>query len=285
MKLLAVSDIHHNLMAVRKLRASENNSFDAIVVAGDIGSKSAAEFFKILKTFKCPILYVYGNWDHELGYDESFGRHCYLVHSNVRALGNFYFTGFSGCPTHWGENPISQQLWRKLRQDHKSILKDLSEAKSLHSKRVEVIGDAKAKKPIERIKKTRAYQQYVFDRKLIKNETLRLNRESVAKAVKSAEADPGRCIVITHERFGHLSKLLPGTLLHLFGHIHQFSDKSFKGTRYVDVAALDRPLPPNPANGRNNRMDFFQDVNAGNYVTIEINRCLEIVAKPIPLNS
>jgi predicted phosphodiesterase len=56
MKLLALSDIHHNLAAVRKLRASEGNSFDAIVVAGDIGSASADEFFKILATFKCPIL-------------------------------------------------------------------------------------------------------------------------------------------------------------------------------------------------------------------------------------
>jgi len=76
MRLLAFSDIHNNLVAVPKLRAFEKNSFDAIVVAGDIGNESAADFFKILATFKCPVLYVYGNWDDELGYKASFGDHC-----------------------------------------------------------------------------------------------------------------------------------------------------------------------------------------------------------------
>jgi predicted phosphodiesterase len=66
MTSLAFSDIHHNLEAVRKLRASEANSFDAVVVAGDIGSESANKFFKILSTFNCPVLYVFGNGDHEL---------------------------------------------------------------------------------------------------------------------------------------------------------------------------------------------------------------------------
>src|SRR5450631_2436665 len=79
MRLLAFSDIHHNLVAVRKLRASEQNSFDAIIVAGDIGSESAAEFFAILATFNCPVIYVYGNWDNELGYKTSFGPDCHLV--------------------------------------------------------------------------------------------------------------------------------------------------------------------------------------------------------------
>jgi predicted phosphodiesterase len=71
MRLLAFSDIHHNLVAVRKMRALENNSFDAIIVAGDIGNESAADFFGILATFKCPVMYVYGNWDNKLGYKTS----------------------------------------------------------------------------------------------------------------------------------------------------------------------------------------------------------------------
>jgi hypothetical protein len=37
------------------------NVFDAIVVAGDIGNDGAPEFFRIMQSFKCPILYVYGN--------------------------------------------------------------------------------------------------------------------------------------------------------------------------------------------------------------------------------
>ena len=107
MRLLAFSDIHNNLVAVRKLRASEKNSFDAIIVAGDIGNESAADFFEILATFDCPVMYVYGNWDDKLGYKSSFGPCCQLIHSNVITIGNINFTGFSGCPTDWGKNPIA----------------------------------------------------------------------------------------------------------------------------------------------------------------------------------
>src|ERR1700738_2799242 len=105
MRLLAFSDIHNNLVAVRKLRASEKNSFDAIIVAGDIGNASAVEFFDILTTFKCPVVYVYGNWDDELGYKTAFGDSCHLIQSNVITIGKISFTGFSGCPTNWGKNP------------------------------------------------------------------------------------------------------------------------------------------------------------------------------------
>ena len=103
MKLLAFSDIHHNLMAVRELRALEGNDFDTIAVAGDIGGESAAEFFQILTTFKCPVLYVYGNWDHQLGYNVCFEPDCHLINCNVKTIEHFNFTGFSGCPTNWGK--------------------------------------------------------------------------------------------------------------------------------------------------------------------------------------
>src|SRR6266436_2293633 len=283
MKLLAFSDIHHNLVAVRKLRASEKNSFDAIVVAGDIGSESAIEFFKILATFKCPVLYVYGNWDHKLGYNATFGRHCHLVHSNMRRIGNLYFTGFSGCPTHWGKNPIARRLRRELRQAHKPILETLSRAESLFSKQSNVADIERARKPIEKIKRTKAFQKYVSQLKLVNSEILRLNRESVGKAVRGAGIDPRRCIVITHERLARLSEELPGTLLHLFGHIHQFSDRDFKGTKYIDVAALDRPIPVQPFTNEKSARDRYHSVNAGNYVTIEINSLLEVNTKCIPL--
>ena len=114
MRLLAFSDIHNNLVAVKKLRASVTNSFDAIVVAGDIGSASADEFFKILSTFQCPVLYVFGNWDHELSYSKLYADNCHLIHSNVVTIGDLHFTGFSGCPTNWGKNPIARRTFTKL---------------------------------------------------------------------------------------------------------------------------------------------------------------------------
>jgi Icc-related predicted phosphoesterase len=283
MKLLAFSDIHHNLVAVRKLRASEKNSFDAIVVAGDIGSESATEFFAILATFKCPVLYVYGNWDHKLGYSASFGRHCHLVHSNIRMIGDLYFTGFSGCPTNWGKNPIARRVRRELRQAHKPILETLSHAESICSKQTKVVGFERARKPIEKIKRTKAFQKYAAQLKLAKSEVLRLNRESVGKTVREAGIDPRRCVVVTHERLARLSEELPGTLLHLFGHIHQFSDHDFKGTKYIDVAALDRPIPARPFANEKSARGRFDDLGAGNYVTIEISSLLEVTAKCIPL--
>src|SRR6266498_614575 len=101
MKLLALSDIHDNLVAVRKLRAVESNAYDAIIVAGDIGNKCADDFFEILSTFRCPIIYVLGNRDHQLAYKTSYGRDCHLIQLSVVTIGNLNFTGFSGCPTNW----------------------------------------------------------------------------------------------------------------------------------------------------------------------------------------
>src|SRR5204863_349314 len=114
MRLLALSDIHHNLVAVRKLRACEKNDFDAVIVAGDIGNESAAEFFRILETFECPVMYVYGNWDNKLDYESCFSPRCHLIHSNVITVGELSFTGFSGCPTAWGKNPLARGISRRI---------------------------------------------------------------------------------------------------------------------------------------------------------------------------
>jgi predicted phosphodiesterase len=236
MRLLAFSDIHHNLVAVRKLRASETNSFDAIVVAGDIGSASADEFFEILSTFKCPVLYVFGNWDHELSYGKSYGDHCHLIHSNVVTIGDLHFTGFSGCPTNWG----------KARR----ILTNKSDVAQIHR---------------------------------AKSSILELNREGLRKAIRKAAVDPRRCVVVTHQRLARLSEEIPGTLLHLFGHIHRYSDQIYKGTRYINVAALDRPIPVRPRAKKRWAMEDCRNLNAGNYVTIEISPTQGISAQCVSL--
>jgi Icc-related predicted phosphoesterase len=95
MRLLAFSDLHNNVACVRKLRAQEGNDYDAIAIAGDVGSHRAAEIFEVLRSFACPIVYVYGNWDRKLGYDQSFGKGCHLIHLNAVKVGRLTFTGFS----------------------------------------------------------------------------------------------------------------------------------------------------------------------------------------------
>jgi hypothetical protein len=255
MKLLALSDIHHNLVAVRKLRALEKNSFDAIIVAGDIGSESATAFFKILATFKCPILYVYGNWDNKLGYKTSFGSHCHLIHSNIITIGDISFTGFSGCPTHWGKNPIVRKFYRQIENENKSVIDALKSGT----------------RPAYRIRRTKAYQKYELQLRSAGNAVLKLNRESIRDTIKKAEIDPRRCVIVTHQRLTRLSEEVPGAFLHLFGHLHTFSEHTFKATKYVNVAALDRPVSARPGINEKWGKEDCRNFNAGNYATIEIN--------------
>jgi len=255
MRLLAFSDIHNNLVAVRKLRALEKNSFDAIIVAGDIGNASVADFFKILTTFKCPVLYVYGNWDHELGYKSSFGRDCHLIRSNVITIGDISFTGFSGCPTNWGKNPIARKIHRTIEIENKGVVDALKNGTT----------------PTDEIRHTTAYQRYELQLQTTENEVLKLNRESISKAVRKAGIDPRKCVVVTHERLTRLSEEIPGVLLHLFGHLHKFSEHTFKATKYVNVAALDRPVSVRPRVKEKWRKEDCRNFNAGNYTTIEIN--------------
>lgn len=280
MRLLAFSDIHHNLMAVRELRALESNAFDAIVVAGDIGGASAAEFFRIVTSFECPVLYVYGNWDHQLGYDVCFGADCHLVNGNVRAVENFIFTGFSGCPTNWGKNPIAQRLQRELKRTHKPVIEALARASSARPRNGDTTGAETARERLEKLKRSKAYQNYVVDTKLCRSETLRLNRDRVGQAVRKTKADPRTCIVIAHERIPRLNEVVPGAMLHLFGHIHQFSVRDFKGTKYVDVAALDRS---GPIRSKGVSVDAPATIDAGNYAKIEIGWSLEVKVTCMPL--
>jgi hypothetical protein len=93
-RILAISDIHNNLACVRKLRAQESNKFDVIAVPGDIGTRRAAEIFGVLTTFRCPIVYIHGNWDRmPAGMD--FGSEAYLVHLRVVRIGRLSFAGYS----------------------------------------------------------------------------------------------------------------------------------------------------------------------------------------------
>uniref|UniRef100_UPI001954EAA9 hypothetical protein n=1 Tax=Morganella morganii TaxID=582 RepID=UPI001954EAA9 len=58
LRLLALSDIHDDLQAVKRIREKEPNKFDAVVLAGDIGSRNTPGIFDVLSSFECPVLYV-----------------------------------------------------------------------------------------------------------------------------------------------------------------------------------------------------------------------------------
>jgi predicted phosphodiesterase len=94
-RILACSDIHNNIAAVRKLRSREANDCDAVIVAGDIGSKAAHEIFAVLRTFGCPVLFVLGNWDHGVGHRDDFGKGCHHLHLSPFRLGDLSIVGES----------------------------------------------------------------------------------------------------------------------------------------------------------------------------------------------
>jgi predicted phosphodiesterase len=93
-RILAISDIHNNVACVRKLRAQESNEFDVIAVPGDIGTHRAVEIFGVLTTFRCPIVYIHGNWDR-MPDGMGFGSEAHLVHLRVVRVGRLSFTGYS----------------------------------------------------------------------------------------------------------------------------------------------------------------------------------------------
>jgi len=270
MKVLAFSDIHHNLVAVRKLRAFQSNSFDAIIVAGDIGNEAAVEFFKILSSFKCPILYVFGNWDHSLSYRKNFGQNTHLVHLNVIRIGNLNFTGFSGCPTNWGQNPIALRLQQAVEEEHKESAGTDRQANTSFWKDIETFGLEAAKQRLRSALEIETHRRYAEALALADRKTLELNREALGAVVKRNGLDPRSTIVIAHERSGYLRRQLPGALLHLYGHIHRFSDTVYAGTRYVNVAALDRQISVRPRHKRNWITSDCRNLNAGSFVTIEV---------------
>jgi predicted phosphodiesterase len=116
MKILAISDMHNNVACVRKLRSQERNDFDVIAIAGDVGSYRAMEIFNVLKSFKCPIVYVYGNWDHKLTHRTDFGKDCHLIHLNVVKIGALLFSGFSDFPR--GRDPVIKRIPKHVTGTH-----------------------------------------------------------------------------------------------------------------------------------------------------------------------
>jgi predicted phosphodiesterase len=321
MKLLALSDVHNNLVVARKMRAQERNVFDAIVVGGDLGGNAAVELFGVLKTFKCPIMYVYGNWDDGLRYDQSFGKSAHLLHMNVVEHERFAFVGYSGCQANWGHNPIALKILGETPATRVSVSADIekvfleyrhkkAEIERMHERRVARLNRpamtrrsklykqqlkllaekqeseiAEAKKPLQLVVSTqlRAERTDLIKMRELKQEVLRLNREELLKAIQESGVSHDRLITVTHERtpwkyIGHSS-------LHVFGHRHGFSDHLYKGTRYINVSALDGAITARPSHLRKWSYDDCRNINGGNYVIIEIGSTGNIVAKSVALPS
>ena len=121
------------------------------------------------------------------------------------------------------------------------------------------------------MKRTRAFQAYLYDARAAEKETLGRNRSAMIQQVSDLGVSPDSLILVTHERLTHLNDHCPSAFMHLYGHIHGFAHSNYKGTHFVNVSVLDRlagMVPDSPVE----RSDTLCNANAGTYTIIEIGR-------------
>ena len=225
----------------KMLRERERNRFDAVVVAGDIGSKAATEIMAILATFACPVLYVLGNWDRDLPYDLSFGPTCHHLHLRSIECGGWAFAGFSGLPAGWGKNPIAAAL----RQE---VEKKYTFASPNRGRPLERPSEREQRSPASEQTGTCGADQWFSGRP------------------KPNDRRHSRTAFSCRERPAWLFPSL------LFGHRHGFQSGTFRGARFVNVSVLDNPATVRPAAKAHCTLKDLRNINLGSYTIIEIDR-------------
>ncbi len=269
MRFLVLSDIHDNIGHVRLLREQEDNDFDALIVAGDIGDTIAQEFFEVTDSFACPTYCVYGNWDNRLEYRPRLSKYARLIHHNIEQVGDLYLTGFSGCPSNWGNNPAFLSEMSRVECRHQAILDELgktqNEARQYERagvevgwkvRRISLEVDGGKRKPRRRltederalrrlyseIRKTeasKAYRNYLRDREQTYGLVLKENRRQLLELISASGIAEDKLIVVTHQRLYKLADDGLNPLLHVFGHLHEYAFRKFKETYYLNAAAMD----------------------------------------------
>lgn len=272
MKILAISDIHDNVPAVRKLRSREPNLYDIIIVAGDIGTQNTSKIFDILTTFECPILYVYGNWDHKLRYETKWSPNG--VHLDLKSFRfrKYNFVGFSGHRLDWGANPMYlthlENAERQIAQIEAKIeevklerlLNEQSFGKSSNPERRKLQGKTSKLKQ----KKQELEQKLLLN---VNNMIETQHRNALYELLGDLGQEIERAIVVTHERLWRFHEKINGVPLYLFGHTHNFQDTTYQGSRYINVAALGEVSWIGRHKGAEDSFGF----NAGSYVSLKIS--------------
>jgi predicted phosphodiesterase len=99
-------------------------------------------------------------------------------------------------------------------------------------------------------------------------------------AAKIRKVGSTKSIVVAHDRLTRTSQDMPGVPLFLYGHHHHFEDKTFKGSRFVNVSALGEVVTVRPEGGKMRDHSHFRNVIHGSYVTIEIDQLGNINVTP-----
>lgn len=282
LRILSFSDIHDNIQSVRKLYSETYDQiFDLIIVAGDIGSKNINEFFSIMAKYGCPIYYVLGNWDYDIRYDLQYPNSEHL-HLQIKEIGGYYFTGFSGCSASWGCNPIYKQVKKEIQKPHREILELVSKAR--RNQKQNILGikndfrekineckngyeDSRDKKCIKAVKtllrkkdlkiaqagneyrkllRSKKYNSYNRDLAQISKETDKRNKASLFELIKNSSYPQDKFIIVSHHRIFRLGENVSNPCLHIFGHRHTFKHTNHKGLHCLNVSALDMLVQVGP---------------------------------------
>lgn len=238
-----------------------------------LGRKLQTIFFEVLSTFECPVFYVYGNWDNELDYNQTFTDRCTHLHLNLIRCGGFVFAGFSGCGAHWGKNPIVQEMQSQFNAKWSWVFKELEERQQVAQL---TGGPALAKTNRDH---RNAQRRFKHDKKKVEKAFETENRRALIQLLNAAQVDPKRLVLVTHERQYRLHEDMPGCFLHLFGHRHGFKRTSSHNSHFVNVSALDRTLtiyPKGMTPNTRTSMNAQRNVDAGSYAIIEVFNSLDI---------
>lgn len=275
MRTLVFSDIHNNIGNIRRLREQEDNVYDSIIVAGDIGSDIESEFYAILDSFKCHAFVVFGNWDSRLEYRNPLSKRCALVHQSIETTSGFYITGFSGCPTSWGSNPIYLELESEHNKKHEQMRSRMEDERQESAKQrreneikyCEELEELNTKTPdrrltsyrsrVKRLEKrlarrnanadmmfnksyrSREYRQYQDESEMLSKHALTLNRRMLFDIIRCSDVPCDKLIIVTHERMFRIAEERVTPLAHISGHVHEFKVTEYKGTCYLNAAAID----------------------------------------------
>lgn len=322
MRILGLSDIHGRSGVVRRLRTLERNVFDAVVVAGDIGGgvDGARDVMKVLATFECPVLYILGNHDPDLSYDMQLHVGCHHLHGQPSKVGGFTFAGFSGISGGWGRNPVASAASMEVERKHEATVARLAildaevrEAaaalEKTHAERICAldvrIADRRSRAyaaakdrlsgsrdrelrrilhPAEKAGTSREFKAYLADSQAVDAIVLAGNRADLARSV--GETDPARVIVVTHERLPGTATDMYGVPLFLHGHRHGYANTRHRGSRFINVSALDNVvtmMPESCGEAHPGTMKHMRNADLGTYVVMEIDDRGRIDATSKPL--
>ncbi|QJR82626.1 hypothetical protein CA267_018640 [Alteromonas pelagimontana] len=235
-RILAFSDIHNNLTCVDKLISQvSGEKFDCVVVAGDIGNQTAPTFFEKLSVLPFPICYVYGNWDSKLSYNTKFSDNSIHLHQNIQEIGGYYVVGFSGCPAHWGHNPIYIDKKKQLESNYSATLSAHREIKRKIKEKKRGV-DA-----LTELEDSKDFRDYLHAKKTLIGEINHENKRALAALlVDEKQVDMRKVIIVTHERLTKITDYFPEPpLLTLFGHLHKYSFKQWRDCTFINISHLD----------------------------------------------